>query len=402
MDNQTFEIKIGGCTDCTNCGLCNKGKLNPDVVTETSDKSKQYDFSGIEEGKDERIVAVDLGTTTIAMFLIDASSGEQLGVFTSLNPQREFGADVISRISAAEAGKAEEMRSSIRECILNGVEQVSKGCKPKLIVISGNTVMVHLFLGWSTDSLGKYPFTPVSTEAVIDILGGIKTFIMPGISAFAGGDTVSGIFTGKMHKNKEITMLIDLGTNAEMAVGNKDRILVTSAAAGPAFDMKVYGANLIKAVAGLLDKRIIDETGCLQDEYFEQGADFEGIHVTNGEIRSLQSAKAAVACAVEMMLSKYGCGYEDVSKVYLAGGLAFYLDLDSAFRIGLLPEQFKGKAEICGNTSLEGACKVAEGMSKDIDALDSELKSIVALSEYFDLAAEDKFNEEYINHMNFS
>lgn len=433
-ENISVNFQSGGCVDCSNCGLCGKGKKESSVVTDSVNAPQvsgsltalnSLAGSGMQAGvagtADEipTLVAVDLGTTTIGMYLINAVTGEQMGVFVSLNPQQIHGADVISRISNANAGKKEELQALITETIENGVKKLVKERTPKLIVISGNTVMGHLLMGYDVKTLGVYPFKAEHLEQAETAICGIKTILMPGISAFIGGDVVSGLYTLGFKESKEISLLIDLGTNAEMVIGNCDRMLALSAAAGPAFDQKVYGSQLIKAVAQILTEKKADRTGCLAEEYFELGCIAGRTLVKQEEIRELQKAKAAVAAGIALLAREYGVELQDISKVYIAGGLGFYLDLDAAVEIGLFPKEFVGKMEAVGNTSLEGAYRYGLALEQGVsdaqetgsqaDVLDCagqtkperELKELLSKVQELNLAELEGFEETYINAMNF-
>ena len=410
-ENISVNFQSGGCVDCSNCGLCGKGKKEASVVTDSVNAPQVSGSlaalnglagSGIQAGAAEAadeiptLVAVDLGTTTIGMYLINAVTGEQMGVFVSLNPQQIHGADVISRISNANAGKKEELQALITETIESGVKKLVKERTPKLIVISGNTVMGHLLMGYDVETLGVYPFKAEHLEQAETAICGIKTILMPGISAFIGGDVVSGLYTLGFKDSKEVSLLIDLGTNAEMVIGNCDRMLALSAAAGPAFDQKVYGSQLIKAVAQILTEGKADRTGCLAEEYFELGCIAGRTLVKQEEIRELQKAKAAVAAGITLLAREYGVQLSEIRKVYIAGGLGFYLDLDAAVEIGLFPKAFAGKMEAVGNTSLEGAYRYALA-----DAPELELKELLSKVRELNLAELEGFEETYINAMNF-
>ncbi len=433
-ENISVNFQSGGCVDCSNCGLCGKGKKESSVVTDSVNAPQvsgsltalnSLAGSGMLAGAagtaDEipTLVAVDLGTTTIGMYLINAVTGEQMGVFVSLNPQQIHGADVISRISNANAGKKEELQALITETIENGVKKLVKERTPKLIVISGNTVMGHLLMGYDVKTLGVYPFKAEHLEQAETAICGIKTILMPGISAFIGGDVVSGLYTLGFKESKEISLLIDLGTNAEMVIGNCDRMLALSAAAGPAFDQKVYGSQLIKAVAQILTEEKADRTGCLAEEYFELGCIAGRTLVKQEEIRELQKAKAAVAAGITLLAKEYGVQLSEIRKVYIAGGLGFYLDLDAAVEIGLFPKEFVGKMEAVGNTSLEGAYRYGLALEQGVsdaqetgsqaDVLDCagqtkperELKELLSKVQELNLAELEGFEETYINAMNF-
>lgn len=205
-------------------------------------------------------VAIDIGTTTLAAALVDLQSGEQRAVATSVNHQRAYGADVLSRIQAANEGKD----ALLRECIckdaegllteLTGQAGIEKNAVAK-VVIAGNTTMCHLLRGLSCEGLGVAPFTPVDLtlwEGTVDELLGTsgwsaKAVIFPGISAFVGADIVAGIYSSGMDWQEKPCLLLDIGTNGEMVLGSREGFLVTSAAAGPVFE----GGNISCGVPGI-------------------------------------------------------------------------------------------------------------------------------------------------------
>lgn len=400
-ENLVVNIPTGGCSDCTNCGLCAKGeKKTPDVVTFSTNAPE----AAATEIKDsvETVVAVDLGTTTVGMYLVNAATGEQMGVFVALNPQQLHGPDVISRISAASGAAREELRTLILETIENGVIKLIKDKKPSKIVISGNTVMGYLLMGYDTAKLGVYPFEVEHQGTFTTEIAGIPTVLMPGISAFVGGDIVSGLYTLGFAEKNDVSLLLDLGTNAEMVIGNAKKRIATSAAAGPAFEQKMYATQLISAAAQMLAEGKMDETGCLADEYFELGCIVGRMLVKQEDIRSLQMAKAAVRTGIELLVEKYGVTLEEIDTFYLAGGLGFYLDLDAAFAIGLFPEELKGKVQVVGNTSLEGAYRYAMDERNAKESLNKALKMLTEETEEFSMAEAEGFDKRYITAMNFT
>lgn len=415
---------------------------------------------GITEA--DMVAAVDIGTTTIAMQLMEAESGQVLDTYTCLNPQRSYGADVISRIRAGTEGEGGRMKRLVREALAAGLEHMlggnvqngnalgeeagngsalgeeawtGKSGKPKLMVISANTVMGHLFMGYPVETLGRSPFLPVNMKTVsLDFLG-IPTILIPGISAFVGGDIVSGLYAcglypyrgampempmedaGKMgephshagQKQREKAWLfLDLGTNAEMVIGKGNRIACTSAAAGPAFEGRGRqgrnGSERIEAIAFLLEKGIIDRGGLLKDPYFETGIEVEledkkgKIRVFQEDIRDIQMAKAAVRAGIYFLMKRMGIkDADEIERVYVAGGFGFYLKREAAVEIGLVPAGLGEKMEAVGNTSLAGAKLMGmKGLLKDMEA-----EALAKKAEAFQLADEPLFEEKYIEYMNF-
>ncbi len=413
------------------------------------------------------IIATDLGTTTIAMQLMDMESGEVIDTYCAMNPQRRYGADVLSRIKAAEEGCAGEMKDSVWEVIGAGVERFGelnmhgKTVNICCMCIAGNTVMTHILMGLSAKGLGKSPFTPEELGLQQCRAPGhdFPVYIAPGISAFVGGDIAAGLYhcglPGISHLekdgekiNEDAVLFIDLGTNGEMAIADRNGVIATAAAAGPAFEggvgARIIGSDMVKITALLLRRGIIDETGLLADEYFDEGVwvalpaagSMSGVqtahdpgsagdvsaadgpyrmqalyetygydphmdmtlHITQADIRSLQMAKAAVRAGIEILCSR--ADNSKVGRVFLAGGFGYYLDTDDAVDIGLLPEKFRDCTVSVGNTSLAGAFDIGRGLWQgriDASALSQRLSKVKVIN----LAGEKDFEKKYIGSMNF-
>lgn len=394
--------------------------------------------SGIEkkESGTRIAVAVDIGTTTIAMQMIEAGTGRILDTYTCLNPQKRYGMEVISRIQASIEGHGKMLQRLLREALAIGIGHMKKNAASRAesgiegrvvcIVISANTVMGHLFMGYPMETLGKSPFLPVNIgTAALDYLG-IPTVLVSGISAFVGGDVVSGLYACGLCRQQsgKAWLFLDLGTNAEMVMGNGGRIVCTAAAAGPAFEGRgrdgATGAERITAIAHLLEKGIIDSTGLLEEPYFETGIEVtiaekknieRKIRIFKEDIRDIQMAKAAVRAGIHFLMEHLSMeDYEEIEKVYIAGGFGFYLDKKAAVRVGLIPPELEGKIETVGNTSLAGACLLGEKISSkcegtadtlDMEALD-RLEEFARKAEAFQLAREPEFEKAYIDAMEFN
>ena len=226
---------------------------------------------------------------------------------------------------------------------------------------------------------------------------------MPGISAFVGADIVAGVYALKMcsqeNKNK-VSLLIDLGTNGEMALGNAKKLLVSATAAGPAFEGRsispMDGTDLIDITAELLKQGILDETGLMVEPYFEQGYQYKNNTVTQEDIRALQMAKAAICAGIRIMMREYPITPEAIDTVYLAGGFGYYLDTNSAAIIGLIPEELAGKVKAVGNTSLMGAYLYG----RNADARE-EVLTITELAIPVNLAEQEGFEENYLESLHF-
>lgn len=376
--------------------------------------------------KDSKAVVVaDIGTTTIAMQLMEADAGYILDTFACLNPQKIYGMDVISRIRAGMEGNGEILQKSVRDALADGIEKMRKNveaggaCELVHIFLSANTVMGHLFMGYPVETLGRSPFTPVNIKRAGTNWLGVPTVLFPGISAFVGGDIVSGLYAcGLCQRSKSGKWLfIDLGTNAEMVMGNGNRIAATAAAAGSAFEGRgaggMTGTERISAVASLLEQGIIDETGLMAEPYFETGIEVRmmqkempGIRarIFQGDVRDIQMAKAAVRAGIHFLMKHLEIGrYEEIERVYIAGGFGFYLDKKAAARIGLIPSEWMERSETVGNTSLAGLRLLERerekqgGEGKILDELERFAERVKA----FQLAEEAEFDKVYVGYMNF-
>lgn len=356
--------------------------------------------------------AVDLGTTTVAMQLVDRKSGRILDTYAFQNPQRAYGTDVLSRITAAESGKAEALRQVLLTELENGLRKLETVREAQEIIISGNTTMGHLLLGYPVTGLGKAPFTPYHIETSYFDLSGHSAVFLPGISAFVGADIVSGVYACGMAEREELSLFIDLGTNGEMAVGSRDGILCTATAAGSAFEggvsAQVMGTDMTALAADLCRAGVMDETGLLAEPWFTEGYQRGAITVRQQDIRNLQMAKAAICAGASILLEKADA-WKKVAHVYLAGGFGYYLDVEKAVSIGLIPRTLRGICTAVGNTSLAGAIRYGRSGSRDVcgshllpQEREAALERIVRISQPINLARQPEFETRYIEAMAFT
>ena len=428
-------------------------------------------------------IAIDIGTTTLAAELISLTDGICLKTASSVNHQRAYGADVISRIRAAASGDAEKLRESILKDVRDLAETLLAGQDENVlnvskVVIAGNTTMIHLLLGYSCVGLGAAPFTPVNL-APEDMTWGelngeyeetresgdakesgvardgsdarehgyvrecghtginqtTKVQIMPGISAFVGGDITAGMMGCGMRPDK-CEMLIDIGTNGEMVLAAGDHFLVSSVAAGPAFEggniscgmpgvpgavcravlfgknnmvtktignkpaIGLCGTGIIDVMYELVRHHIVDTQGILGEPWFEKGFPVVPgkIYFTQEDIRQVQMAKAAICAGLEVLLQKSNISYEQIKKVYVAGGFGMGLDMEKALGIGLLPIGLRGKLTPVGNSALEGAARC---LTHSKESSDMQPQEIAAISHEINLADTPEFQELYLKHMQF-
>ncbi len=397
-ENKTSSFKKGTrCKICTGCGKCFGSKTMNTV-------SRFYRDAKVSNEKYplNTLVAVDIGTTTIAMQLRNPADGRVLDTYTCMNPQIKYGGDVLSRIEAAEdAGCRKAMQKDVREVLQKGISRFHKTSMTCCgMAIAANTTMVHLLMGLEVSGLGRFPFEPETLKEIHTELLGLPTIILPGASAFIGADIVAGIHALSMNKIDEISLLIDLGTNGEIVLGNRSRLVAAGTAAGTAFegDGEYYGTDLMLLTSQLLKNGILDTTGLLSEPYFKQGITIGGVRLTQKYIRQLQMAKSAIFTGIGILCEKYGLpDFSRIEKVYLAGGMGYYLDIEAAGTIGLIPKALCHKAVAVGNAALEGAFIYGRKRFGSLEGIGSPGEI-----EVFNLAQEPSFAEAYIENMAFS
>lgn len=351
-------------------------------------------------------LVADIGTTTVVVEKRRKCDGAVIDVYKGVNAQRALGADVLTRMEAALSGKDRQLAQLITEQLTEGVQQLNASSeKADFMVIAANTTMVHLLMGYDVTGLSRAPFAPETLSEIMTETAGIRTYVMPGISAFVGGDIVAGLFAVEFAKGGAgRKLLIDLGTNAELVLYGDGRGICCAAAAGPAFEGDAgtgfFGSDMIAVLAKMLEEGIVDDMGTLDEAFFESGVDFPlqngTLHISQKQIRNLQLAKAAVRCGIEVLLKKEGICPGQIEEVYLAGGFGYYLDVHAAVRIGLLPEELEDKTIACGNAALLGAAvyghRIMTGESRDLSI---RLQAM-------NLAEEEMFTQNYVNYMNLT
>ena len=346
-------------------------------------------------------VAIDLGTTTVVAQLVELGTGHVLAVRMGLNAQARHGADIMSRIEfATQGGGHSALEKLIRDQIGKLMAELlaaahRQAAELKNIVIVGNTVMHHLFCGLSVEPMSQHPFEPQQDGLQVfhadrlgwKLAGAPNVRFLPCLGGFVGSDILAGVLATKLHESDALVALVDLGTNGEIVVGNRERMLCASTAAGPAFEgarisqgmraatgaisqvnitdgrlqcrvlgnvipRGICGSGLVDAAAAGLDLGWIKPTG-----RFANGNSIElapSVALTQGDIRELQLAKGAIAAGLRILVQQWGASLEDLSRIYLAGAFGNYINRASARRIGLLdfpPE----KVLPAGNTALLGA-----------------------------------------------
>lgn len=411
LQERSQEEQAGRCHICTGCGRCPRGSGPIQVIADFSiPERREWEADEIQG----TVVAVDIGTTTIAMALYD-SAGKELDRFITVNPQVCYGADVLSRIQAAEnPGASRDMRESVIRVLEEGVERFlrikerrGETLLPQMI-IAANTTMVYLLSGYSLHELGQAPFTVSHLEMVTTQIAGLQTVILPGLSAFVGADIMAGIYAGGMAESKEITLLIDLGTNGEMAVGNSERITACATAAGPAFEggatRGIWGADMVHLMARLRKEGVLDETGLMIEEYFDQGIRIGDVKITQQAVRSFQLAKGAVAAGIDLLLKKHGLtSPEQVDRVILAGGFGYHLNGQDAALVGLFPQLLTSKVEAGGNTALAGALRYGRTLLQEKAQGECHVRTVLdkirSISQIINLAQIKEFESRFLEAM---
>lgn len=397
-------------------------------------------------------LAVDIGTTTLAAALVDCTDGKILATATAVNSQRSFGADVVSRIGAACHGKGKALQKAVRRDLTRLMKQLLKdhpgtAARCRQMAIAANTTMLHLLMGWPCDGLGDWPFHPVSlggkTYRAQEVLGpqsplaDATVTLLPGMSTYVGADITAGIWQCGLASSDDVSLFVDLGTNGEMVLGNKDQRFIASAPAGPALEggkltwgtgsvpgaicgvriergrakvrtidhtvpVGICGTGILEAMAGLVREGLVDETGKLVEPYFHKGfplastLDYQRITLSQQDIREIQMAKSAIRAGIESLIERSGISRQRVHQVFLAGGFGYYLDPQKAAVIGLLPADLAERTTAVGNTSLKGAIGLLTGA-----VTLEELQAIAAGAEEIVLGNDEAFQRLYIDYLNF-
>ena len=386
------------------------------------------------DGTDRYVLAYDIGTTTVVAYLLDGHTGKQLASASCMNPQSKFGADVISRVQHSLHGGGQELQDCIAAALRQLRLEASKkaGVDPKEITaaaIVGNTAMHHLLLGIDPKPLVKPPYMPAVFDAMELERDGCQVRILPNIAGFVGGDTVGCMTATRFDQMEELTLLLDIGTNGEMVLGDQNRRIACSTAAGPAFEgakiscgmrgaegavdhvtlengeiryhvigegtpKGLCGSGLLDLVAVLLDLGIIDETGRLENKAYTL---CENVTLTQKDVREVQLAKAAIRAGIELMAEKLGRQTEEIQRVCLAGAFGSYMKPSSACRIGMIPPVLEGRIESIGNAAGEGARLCA--LRREEFAYSSKLAKE---AEFLELASLPQFQDSYVDALEFS
>jgi uncharacterized 2Fe-2S/4Fe-4S cluster protein (DUF4445 family) len=414
-------------------------------------------------------LAFDIGTTTVHGLLLDLNSGKVLARQGDYNGQLSYGEDVISRIIHAEQPEGLEQMQTLVTRTINGIidrllatarppEGKKKGAIDRdeisAITLAGNTAMTHLLMGLEPDNIRRAPYVPVTTfvapmraaDLNIKLPSHTVALLYPSISSYVGGDIVAGVMGSGMYRTDKITLFVDIGTNAEIVIGNREWLACAACSAGPAFEgggithgmraadgaiedfslnpvtlepmnitigttlpMGICGSGLLVIVATLLENNVIDRSGKFNRrletsrlrpgrsgyEYVLAWKEESGTHsdivINEVDIDNFIRAKAAIYAGIKTLVEVVGLQINDLEQIILAGAFGSYIDLDSAMTIGLLPEVAPDKVLYVGNGSLLGAW-----MSAASNHIRQDVVDVVHRMTSFELSEVPDFKDQYI------
>lgn len=405
-------------------------------------------------------LAVDIGTTTIVVELVDLIKGAVIDTSAEYNKQMIHGEDVLSRILFTEEN--EDGLSRLQHLVIETINKLSQGLirrngvAPDEITcafFAGNTTMIHLFLGIRPSFIRQEPYIPAANflpflhagDLGININPKAAVYCMPCRSSYVGGDITADILASSLHRSPKLSMLIDVGTNGEVVLGNKDWIVSCSCSAGPAFEggevefgmraskgaiekvaltgdldvqyrtignlspRGICGSGLIDLMSELFMHRVIDRTGKIQSlgnprvREGSEGGEFvvawkeeasvkKDIVVTEVDIKNILRTKAAVYAAATVLLKKMGFSFEDVERIFIAGGFGNYLEIPKAVSLGLLPDVDPAVFKFIGNGSVAGArlALLSKRKRKEAEQINKKMT-------YIELSVDTSFYDEFIS-----
>lgn len=392
-------------------------------------------------------VALDVGTADIKGSLLDISAKRELARANVPNEQKAFGQDVITRLYfATEKEGLKELNRRVISAVNKLLKRLAKGASINMrdikeIIAVGNSTMYHLMSMIRPDTLARAPFLPAEKKlqernaSKMGICVGKDTIFrfLPNISGFVGSDILAAILTTGMHKSKRCNLLIDMGTNGEIALGSRDKIFVTSCASGPAFEARhircgmpardgaiinakmtnkrltlktignaapkgISGSGLIDIISILLNKNIIDRRGRMERKEFiiYKRAD-KKIYLIQNDIRELQLAKAALVSGIEILKRKTGVEFKNLNKFYITGTFGEGINKKNAKNIGLIPKKLPlNKVEFLKDGALSGAKKFLLEAS-----CEREINRILAKCKHIELHKDKDFEGVFAGSMYF-
>jgi uncharacterized 2Fe-2S/4Fe-4S cluster protein (DUF4445 family) len=413
----------------------------------------------VEKGDRSKVnyaVAVDVGTTTVVAHLVDLTTGQTMDTEATYNSQINFGEDYIRRIIYAEQNNAfEEMQLHIVNDINSLIVTLAERQHIELneitaVACSGNTAMSHFLLNLDSRRIRREPYVATASsippiraaEVGIQINKRGLLYCLPNVAAYVGGDIVAGVLAVCLDMKEHVSLFVDIGTNGEVVLGNRDWMMCASSSAGPAFEgsgvkhgmragkgaiealridtdgniicrtigdspaVGICGSGLLDTIAELFTHGIIDRTGRFQvkddprlkdgedgPEYalVEENGSQKRVVITQADINNLIRSKAGVFAAIKSLMDATQIGIEDINSVYLAGGFGNFMNVEKAVTIGLLPDVDPGKIHFVGNTSIAGAKAVL--LSRQARAVSERIASAMT---YSDLMTHPGYMDEFI------
>ncbi|MDR4498687.1 MAG: ASKHA domain-containing protein [Candidatus Scalindua sp.] len=405
-------------------------------------------------------IAIDIGTTTVVTCLMELTSSKVIDSEAVYNSQMKFGEDYIQRIIyAIQNDFLNEMQKTIVSDINKTIHTLVKRHEIDLnnitsVVCAGNTAMIHFLLCLDPENIRKEPYIPTAnfvspfraTQIGIDINPRCILYALPSVSAYVGADITSGAAAIRLDKEELNCLFIDIGTNGEIVLGNKDWMVCCSASAGPAFEGSgvrhgmraakgaveiihitrdyevsystignvkpkgICGSGLLDCIAEMLRCGIVDRSGNFQQDIKSErlrkkGDEYEfvliekeksgietDIVITQADISNLVRSKGAIYAALSILIESMGLSINDVSLLYLAGGFGNYLNVRNAITIGMLPDMPTSRIKFVGNTSLIGA-KMALISKEAFETV----HNIASQMTYFDLMGNPKYMEAFMS-----
>lgn len=433
---QLFNENSGIETFITNESLIVKYK--DDVIIEEKSRADDLDKFGI---------AIDVGTTTVVLFLQDLTSFEILDVASFVNPQSAYGGDVISRITYCM--EHESGLSTLRRILIEKINMVIEelcqrnSMSPQRIyktTLVGNSIMLHILAGVDPRSIAFAPYTPVFVEEKQLSAGDLNlkahpnsiVKLLPSIAGYVGADIVAGLATTDVLQHSGYTLYIDIGTNGEIVLGNENKLYCCATAAGPALEganithgiggvtgaicayeddeystiggtapIGICGSGLIDIIAALLDKKYIDVSGYLAEDFMvvpqKESAGNRNIVITPNDVRQVQLAKSAIYAGILTLMKIADISFEQIDRLYIAGGFGNYIRVESAVRIGLIPRALEGRVMPIGNSAGTGAVFALKSLQ-----FETQIQTVLDKTEYIELSTRQDFNEKYVASMMFA
>lgn len=422
---------------------------------QTSGVTRKVDINNKYKNKGKYGISIDIGTTGLSVYLVSLDTGEVLSKESSVNPQVEYGGDVLSRISYSTS--CENGIENLKNSIVNGintlidkmVKSIKISCDNILkVTIAANNVMLHMILGVDATPLSQSPYKPVFTDVKVlsksdidlNINENAEIIILPSVSAYVGADIVSGAVVCGFYEKKGNIVFIDIGTNGEIVISLEGYLYATATAAGPAFEgmniscgsraikgaidsfyikdnkvefttienseaKSICGSGIMDIVGEFVKSNIIQKTGRINKKVesldilkiIDKKVEItNNIYITQEDIRNIQLAKGAIYTGFKMLLNKSGEKIENIDEFIIAGSFGYHLREDTLKSIGIIPKEFKGKVSFVGNVSLEGArlALINDNILDEMVNVKNKINSI-------ELSMEKEFEKEFVSSLRF-